>query len=644
MLNKHFFNSLPLIAATLSKKHGITVRFQGTQAYVMMESRQITLPSESFFDKSQDENENSHKKKITLGYLIHEASHVAFSLFSEMEAKKTLTSLEENFFAFMIDGKDERLMVNKYRGTQGYLFYLAKEKLKRSLEGISGITKVFSYYLMFYVRHIGQNGVFPKEISESRKALLEYLPEDLIFKLEIQAKKGVFASTLYEITDAAKEMAKLLKEYLEQEKQKQQPQQSDQSGDNQDEQEQSGSSDESQDDNSGGSGSGSEEDDDSGEQEEEKSQGNSPSGDSNESESSEATGDSLEDSDSQSSSGNNGDSGNQEEEKSQGNSSSEDNKGNQEAIEQLLRELEEMSQDDAQKDASVVNESYEEQGNSSGYRNFGNNTAFQGMPGIDKACLKTCKLDLSDIKKKSVVLRTRIANYLQAEKMEKSMTARRGRLATNKLHKLAVNDDRVFQKRQPVKSNSVAIHLLLDGSCSMGWKELRSGGKLVSRADIAYPAAQAFALAVSNYSDINVGASIFCQKYNEKDDSYLNQIVPVLNHGQRITPNTNWGFIPYGNTPLAEGIYYAWSELMSQPEERRIMILLTDGEADNPATASEMVALCKRSGVEIVGLSIGSDYLQQYLEKGAYEVVNDDTEIVNAYFSILQRLLVSNKR
>ena len=639
MLNKHFFNSLPLVAATLSKKLGISVRFFGDQAKVVYKTRVITMPADSFFENS--EKNVSLKKDLALGYIVHEAAHLTFYKEEELSAVDGISKLERYFFGALIDGRDERLMTQKYAGAQRYLWLLANEKLKLALDGLSNATSALSYYILFYVRFIGQNGRHSAEVSNSRKKLLEYLPEDLIRLLELVAHEGVFANTRFEIRNAAIKMAKLLTDYLKQQQEQQQQEQEEQeesdSGDEKDEQPQDGSDSEdpgdedseSQEEQGSDGDSGSddqqEDSDDSGDEEDEQPQRSSYSEDpgdeefdnSSAGESDSATGQgSDEDSDSDSSS------------------------EHSNVISKLLEELEQIGEEDP---SEILNQG--DEGQSSEIR-WEQPKVFQqpfaGIPEIDKNGLKTCKLDLKNIKQQSVMLRTRIANLLQAEKMEKSMTARRGRLATNKLYKLAVNDERVFNKKQPVKSHNIAVHLLLDGSCSMEFRCFKMpDGSYRSRAEIAYPAAQAFALAVSNYPDINVGASIFCQKYIQESNSYENLMVPILQHGQKMTPNTNWGFVPYGNTPLAEGIFYAWSELMNQPEERKILILLTDGDPDNLVTTREMIALCKRSQIEVIGLSIGSDYLERFLDSGCYHVVNSESEIVNGYFSILQQLLVT---
>ena len=622
MLNlKHFYGSLPLVAATLSKKFGVSVRFEGDEATVAFRSRVITLPADTLCEGN--DSDRSSKIKLTLGYLAHETAHLCFSsdLDEHAVARKDLTPQEQFFWGALIDGKDERLLIDKFPGVKGYLIYLAVEKIQRFLEGSSDAMDALSHFFLFYVRNIGHRELHVSEVEKARLTLLKFLPESLIQQVEVIAKKGVFASNLFELRDAAKELAKLF-------------------------QDESGSSDNS--DQSGDSGDGDSSNDKQSSQHGDSGSSDEEDGDSGNDDSTSATGsDSTDDSDDSSSGhgeqskGKEGDESTSDQKRgtSKGQSDSDgafqnitDEQKN--AIRQILDDMENMPQEDIN---SFLNTNKDENGeeNNSDVCNDGEKlpsfNSFDGMPSVVNPDYRFKAIDTTKVRQKSVVLRTRIANYLQTQKMEKSMTARRGRLATNKLYRLAVDDCRVFNKKQPVKSNNVAIHLLLDGSGSMNGV----------RAEIAYPAAQAFAEAVSNYPDINVAASVFCSGGVAGKSG--NIVYPVLKHKQKISVNTKWGFLPRGNTPLAEGIYYAWSELMVQPEERKILILLTDGQPNDKDSTKTMVSLCKKSGMEVIGLSIDGDYLKSYLDKGSYYLVYNDDQVVTAYFSILQNLLKARR-
>jgi nitric oxide reductase activation protein len=60
---------------------------------------------------------------------------------------------------------------------------------------------------------------------------------------------------------------------------------------------------------------------------------------------------------------------------------------------------------------------------------------------------------------------------------------------------------------------------------------------------------------------------------------------------------------PSGGTPMAEAIWYAAYELSKTREDRKMLIVLTDGEP-NSSQATEVIDLCERSGIDVIGIGI----------------------------------------
>ena len=71
MVRSHFLNSLPIVAAEIGSRFGVTVLVGGKYAYT--DGEQIRLP---------DSGPNFAELEL-LGYLAHEAAHVRFSSFRE---------------------------------------------------------------------------------------------------------------------------------------------------------------------------------------------------------------------------------------------------------------------------------------------------------------------------------------------------------------------------------------------------------------------------------------------------------------------------------------------------------------------------------------------------------------------------------
>src|SRR5690606_4755431 len=59
-----------------------------------------------------------------------------------------------------------------------------------------------------------------------------------------------------------------------------------------------------------------------------------------------------------------------------------------------------------------------------------------------------------------------------------------------------------------------------------------------------------------------------------------------------------------GSTPMAEGIQWAARQLVTRKEERKILIVATDGAPDNVVSAMAQIAAAEAMGIEVHGLGI----------------------------------------
>ena len=58
-------------------------------------------------------------------------------------------------------------------------------------------------------------------------------------------------------------------------------------------------------------------------------------------------------------------------------------------------------------------------------------------------------------------------------------------------------------------------------------------------------------------------------------------------------------------TPLEDGIQYALQELSERPERHRVVLVVTDGDPDNPAVCRRQIRLAAEAGIHIIGIGIG---------------------------------------
>jgi hypothetical protein len=263
----------------------------------------------------------------------------------------------------------------------------------------------------------------------------------------------------------------------------------------------------------------------------------------------------------------------------------------------------------------------------------------------------------------TTTLRTRLAGLLQSRERKKTLIGTRGKLVGRKLYKLATDDPRMFAKTQEVESKRVAIHLLVDLSGSMcvetacvrenpqgeipsalmwngftkhAWKH---SGKCCFQSELALAAAQAFVHAARSIPQVNVAVTTFPGRKCEGDT-----VTVLLDHGMTQERAPRWNFATGGGTPLAEAVWYAHLRMLQLTEPRKVLILLTDGAADSSNDAEAAVKAAEKSGIEVVGLSLGGKYLNGIVKPGNCSEIRKAEDIAPAYFGLLERLLLGREK
>jgi cobaltochelatase CobT len=191
-------------------------------------------------------------------------------------------------------------------------------------------------------------------------------------------------------------------------------------------------------------------------------------------------------------------------------------------------------------------------------------------------------------------LTTQLHGIVQAETMTRHRTARRGRrLSKAHLHRAAVGDDRIFAKSDQRRAPNTAIHLVVDMSGSMS----------PPLCDLAMEAAMALALALEPIKGVSTAVTAFPHV-----DLEFNAVTEVLRRGQSVRPHAG-AFVQAqrGGTPLTEALWFCAAELLAADEPRKVAIVLTDGDPYDAATAADIVQRMDAAGVEIIGIGIGHD-------------------------------------
>ena len=221
-------------------------------------------------------------------------------------------------------------------------------------------------------------------------------------------------------------------------------------------------------------------------------------------------------------------------------------------------------------------------------------------------------------------LRYRLQGMLQAMRMRDTAPSRHGRLCPHNLHRMFVDNPKIFRSNSPVPAVNTALHLLVDTSGSMAGQPIRR----------ARQACFAIASALKGVPGINLGVTTF----PAQGETY--SVTPVLEHGK---PFRDAGFMfeTTGSTPLTEALLWATQELCQQPEPRKILIVLTDGSPDNPVTCKQAIAEASRF-VELYGLGIWDESIKKLLPDSS-AIIYYLSDLSSALFNILQNTLIPRR-
>jgi Mg-chelatase subunit ChlD len=241
---------------------------------------------------------------------------------------------------------------------------------------------------------------------------------------------------------------------------------------------------------------------------------------------------------------------------------------------------------------------------------------------------KTRPIDPFEAARETNALRTKLNGLIQASKLKRSPPRRVGhRVDTRSLHKLASLDTRVFRGRESKTAVNTAVVVLLDQSGSMrGQKEE------------ATKAAMAVSMALDSIPGVKLAIAGFNSVVNERGDRHIPSVSPMKSFGQRTDKQC---FMPHsgGGTPIAEGLWWSASELLSQTTvERRVVICITDGGPDDYQATMDIVSKLKTADIETNAIGIGVPISKELFPVNC--TISSISELPEKVFSMLEDLLI----
>jgi len=208
-----------------------------------------------------------------------------------------------------------------------------------------------------------------------------------------------------------------------------------------------------------------------------------------------------------------------------------------------------------------------------------------------------------------------------------------GRLDTRRLSAVKTGNTNVFKTRWKEKGFTTAVSVLIDNSGSMGWNQTTANGLALVLGDALEEAGVKFNMMA--FPGIEDKRQNKMQTYVDAQGNRANGYWRSRDEGVSISEGKTgrpvyggdvggrggtlikgfqdpWikreGFVsrikPTGGTPLDSCMAWAGLQMRSRPEDRKVMLVLTDGHVG--AREASIVRLLTAWGIEAIGVGIGS--------------------------------------
>lgn len=227
---------------------------------------------------------------------------------------------------------------------------------------------------------------------------------------------------------------------------------------------------------------------------------------------------------------------------------------------------------------------------------------------------------LQDVERVTTGMQARFNSLMQVERMTRTRPSRTGRIDWANLYKLAVGRPDVFYERSKGQGIDTAFHILLDSSGSMG-------SRIQFASAVCYAVVKVLAM-----NGINVGVTTF--PAITEDTSGVSAVRPLLKHGERVHPKLC--VQARGTTPMTESVWWVLQQMAGLDEQRKIVLIISDGEPDDVTGTIQAIKKGRGYGVEFYGLGICASEIQDILPSNS-RVVSTLDELPSAMFAMLRQ-------
>ena len=229
------------------------------------------------------------------------------------------------------------------------------------------------------------------------------------------------------------------------------------------------------------------------------------------------------------------------------------------------------------------------------------------------------------VKSESARLAAQLTGLVQAKTMTRDRVGKRGvRIDGKRLHRVALDDGRLFKRRSESIEINAAVHISLDISASM-----------CSRMALAREAVLALVYALKQINGVTVTASAYPGTREDR-------IIPVVTGKElsQVVAETLAVLDSHDSTPMATGLWHAVHQICQANSERRLILMITDGapDIDHHDAVVDLVKRCRHSGIDVVGLGINIQLGEELFPRRL--MIEQLGELKNELFSLTRDWLL----
>lgn len=649
--DKHLISVLPLIAKTMGEQVGVKVRF-GPYSTACTDGKDIFLP---FLPAEGEEI-----AVLVNGYIDHEASHIRYTDFTVKKKKGPHGAL----LNILEDLRIEQNIVKRFPGSRKHLAQLVRLLTETEKgftppdEDANAVNHLIHTVLVCGRSDVLGQSALDDRANEAEKLFIRKMGKVAMTRLQGLIDQARRLESTQQASDLADEILVMLEDEQKKQEEKSQKQQSSDSDDNAGETE---DGDDSDDTSSGSDPDASEDEDGDGDPDSDQENGDGgdaeddapkdsdgddeDAGDGDESDQDEAEGDEsgkgngdeddeADDAESESGQGDD-DSGESEPADAEGTGENQDDQadpdtgdGSDEDSAEIAKALAEAlgAGDEDIETASDLGDAVSEQ-----LRNDIDEEARKGnepipteipegdFPTGEWESRADSAVDPSEVRHETTKLRTKLRAKLETLQRGQRHTSYAGRrINQRKLAGVKTGDTRIFEKKIEGQELDTAVQVLVDRSGSMGMAQAMGP---------AMKAAMSVMQALEGMDGVASSCAVFpsntmLTRFDEPLKRTLRRYEPVST----------------GGTPLTEALLWvSRNSLARRAESRKILLVCTDGEPDDPGSAKAVINRLSRSDIEVIGIGIGTMVVDGLFPEHA--VIQSVNELPEKLFKLIDAKL-----